>query len=82
MEEKKTFTDVEVLKDAVETIGRLLIPVNQVEALGAPLNRVSNNLQALLEAIEQQQREKAAQAVAAEEPIIRFEEVPGDEEEG
>lgn len=57
MNEEKTFTDVDIIADAVATIGRLTIQVDQVDTLGAELNRIRNNLTEVLKA-------KQAQAVA------------------
>ena len=74
METKETFTDVEVLNDAISTISKLMVPVDMTEHIGMPLNRVRNNLMALLEAIQNQQKQQAEEH--EEEPEISFTGVP------
>lgn len=67
MEETRMFTDVEILRDAVGTLERLMVPVNQMESIGFPILRTRNNLKALLEAIEAKNAEKAEETTAEAE---------------
>ena len=75
-------TDMEILKDSIDTLGGLTVPVALNDVLGAPLGRVYNNLTALYRAIMQKQKaakEEAEAAEASEEPEIEI--LPAEEVE-
>ncbi len=50
MNEEKMYTDIDVIQDAVNSLGRTTVRVDQVDTLGFELNRIMNNLRAVLEA--------------------------------
>lgn len=85
MEEKKTYTDIEVIDDAVASIGRLRIPVELNEEFGGEITRVWKNLKALLQAmIDKNMKENGWHPVdetQAEPEIISEETVGGESEE-
>lgn len=64
MEEKRQFSDVEILQDAVETLFNLNLPIRAKEELGDPIFRVAKNLDILLG--EMMRREEMSAAAEAE----------------
>jgi hypothetical protein len=44
-------TDVDIIKNAVDVLGSIAIPVNLLESVGAPIYQVRKNLNILLNAI-------------------------------
>lgn len=68
-ENKKEFSDVEILDDAIVTLGNLLIPVSLTDELTTPINRVRKNLIVLIQTIQSNR----------EEPQIEIGLVPDDE---
>lgn len=69
MSEAKTYSDVDILMDAISTINSVFIPVSIVNSTGVQLNRVSENLRSLLEAIS---KKNAPQKKQSEEPDVQF----------
>jgi hypothetical protein len=67
MSEAKTYSDVDILMDAISTINSVFIPVSIVNSTGVQLNRVSENLRSLLEAISQKNKQQKA-----EEPDVQL----------
>ena len=67
MSETKTYSDVDILMDAISTINSVFIPVSIVNSTGVQLNRVSENLRSLLEAISQKNKQQKA-----EEPDVQL----------
>ena len=59
----KKYSDVQVLEDAINTLGNLRIPVDQTMELALPINRVRSNLIAIVQVILENQ-EKAQQAAS------------------
>ena len=53
-------TDIEVLKDAIDSIGRINLPITMIDQIGAELNRVRNNLIILHDTITKQRNEEDA----------------------
>ncbi len=69
-------TDIELLKDAVDTLKGLKVGVDEIETVGIPVYRVSSNLQALLEQIiknAKAEEEKKQEPKAEPEPAIEIE---------
>ncbi len=69
-------TDIELLKDAVDTLKGLKVGVDEIETVGIPVYRVSSNLQALLEQIiknAKAEEEKKQKSEAEPEPAIEIE---------
>lgn len=71
MNEEKTYTDYDIIADAVGSIGNLQIRIDQVDTIGAELNRIRNNLIEVLKA----KQESAVVQPAKETPEIVSEEV-------
>lgn len=76
-------TDIEILEDAITTLGRMTIPVELAEQITIPIYNVRNNLILLLDAIHKKLDEEpvisAPQIVEADEvPLEEDEEIPGD----
>ena len=72
-------TDVEVIEDAIRTIGSLNVPMEHFETLGTPLNRVRNNLIVLIRSIlEAQKQRQMAEAQQESEEV--HQEIPSGEE--
>lgn len=76
-------TDIEILEDAINTLGRMTIPVELAEQITIPVYNVRNNLIMLLDAIHKKLEEEpvisAPQVVEADEvPLEEDEEIPGD----
>ena len=69
MSEAKTYSDVDILMDAISTINSVFIPVSIVNSTGVQLNRVSENLRSLLEAIS---KKNAPQKKQSEEPDVQL----------
>ena len=44
-------TDVEILKNAVDVLGAINVPVGLLESIGAPIYQVRKNLKMLLDAV-------------------------------
>lgn len=76
-------TDIEILEDAINTLGRMTIPVELAEQITIPVYNVRNNLIMLLDAIHKKLDEEpvisAPQVVEADAvPLEEDEEIPGD----
>lgn len=46
-------TDIDILKDAVRTLGRINIPVELLETVAIPIYRVRSNIMALIKAVDE-----------------------------
>jgi hypothetical protein len=67
-------TDIEIIEDAVQTLGSISIPVSLFKTVGIPVARVHANLEVLLEAVkkmakEQQNKEEPSIEILDEEPV-------------
>lgn len=76
-------TDIEILEDAITTLGRMTIPVELAEQITIPIYNVRSNLILLLDAIHKKLDEEpvisAPQIVEADEvPLEEDEEIPGE----
>ena len=82
MNEQTTYSDYDILMDAVETLGNLRLPVNQINEIGAPIARVVGNLTALMEAIQRNREQRQAENTPEmiEEPM-EVQEIPGGAEQ-
>lgn len=72
-------TDMEILKDAINTLGGLNVPIAMIDQFGSQVNRVRNNLIMLYQAIIKKQKELQATEDSQEEPEIDIQ--PADESE-
>lgn len=71
-------TDIDILKDAVNTLGNVNVPVSLFETIGEPVQHVRKNLIFLLNFVVSKQNEAAKAAEETDEPV---EEVPVEEME-
>lgn len=67
MNEEKTYSDIDIIADAVGSIGQMQIRVDQMDTIGAELNRIRNNLTEVLKAKQE--------SVVAKDPEVVSEEV-------
>lgn len=44
-------SDLELLRNAIETLGAIRVPVGLIESIGVPIFQVRKNLSSLLEAV-------------------------------
>ena len=59
--EQKAITVEMILKDAVESLNSIIIPVSLVDSVGSPVKRVAVNLQVCLDALARKAEESEAQ---------------------
>lgn len=76
-------TDIEILEDAIRTLGSMAIPVDMAEQITIPVFNVRNNLIMLLDAINKKLNEEPEisdlKIVPAEDvPLEEDEEIPGE----
>ena len=64
-------TDVEVLKNSIDRLNQIPVPVEHIEDIGIPLYNVKGNLTALLNAVIRQTME-AAKPQQQEDPNVTF----------
>ena len=88
---EQTYSDVDVLFDAVNTLGGLMIPVDKTDELAMPIARVRRNLMFLLDAIREAKNkeeekkkeeagdEKTVDGAEQDEPIVQEMEIVGGE---
>ena len=67
-------TDIEIIEDAVKTLGNISIPVSLFSTIGIPIARVHGNLGILLEAVkkkivEEKHAEEEPQSATESEEI-------------
>lgn len=62
-------TDIELLKDCIKTLSNITIPCGLVKQVGVPVAAVAENLQALLNAIEEQAKKQEQEAGDAEDAL-------------
>lgn len=60
METKMTVKDV--LKDVMDTLNGISIPVSQLDSIGMPVARAINGIKACVDAMEKAEAEEAAKA--------------------
>ena len=58
MSERKTYTQLEIIADAIQSIDRMKIPVSMIAELGIELSRIKGNLEALKGAMEEKELER------------------------
>lgn len=84
--EEQTYSDIDILNDAVSGLGKLRIPVDLSEDIGSEISRIWKNLKALLNArVEQDMRANgwhpAGEKTENAEPEVISEETVGGESE-
>lgn len=59
-------TDTDIIKNAIDVLGAINVPVGLLNTIGAPIYQVRQNLQVLLKAVMEKEEEHPEEAV--EEP--------------
>lgn len=62
MEENKELTVRDVLKDVIDILGGIMVPVKEVNNIGMPIARAINGIQMCLDSFDRAEAEQNAQA--------------------
>ncbi len=63
-------TDMEIIKNSIDALSAINVPVAFLETIGVPIYQVRKNLQLLYDAVIQNSQKKKEEATAEEEPRI------------